>query len=226
MFQLGKRPWGPFAGLLTALVTVAVVLAIPGSAGAASRATAGVDHSAAASAATGLDPSQVSMTNRVVGTTSQGDHVRGTYKPARFHVTKAGDLVARGTLHLVIRSADGVVRGTFHRVQIPVSTVNDQSVSTPTSANRSGASPSAAAPAAAGSCPVLNLVLGPLDLNLLGLVVHLDRVVLNIVAQSGAGNLLGNLLCAVAGLLDGSQLGGLLGQLSNLLNSILGILRL
>ena len=43
---------------------------------------------------------------------------------------------------------------------------------------------------------VLHLVLGPLDLNLLGLVVHLNQVVLDITAQSGPGNLLGNLLCA------------------------------
>ena len=47
-------------------------------------------------------------------------------------------------------------------------------------------------------------MLGPLDLNLLGLEVHLDPVVLDIVAQPGPGNLLGNLLCAVAGLLDGA----------------------
>ena len=71
---------------------------------------------------------------------------------------------------------------------------------------------------------MLNLVLGPLDLNLLGLTVHLDKVVLNITAVPGAGNLLGNLLCAVAGLLDNTPLGGLLPQLSTLLTSILGIL--
>ena len=74
---------------------------------------------------------------------------------------------------------------------------------------------------ALAACDILNLVLGPLDLNLLGLEVHLNQVVLDIVAQSGAGNLLGNLLCAVAGLLDG---GGALGQVVNLLNSILAIL--
>jgi hypothetical protein len=79
--------------------------------------------------------------------------------------------------------------------------------------------------AARASCDVLNLVLGPLDLDLLGLQVHLDRIVLNIVAQSGAGNLLGNLLCAVAGLLDGG-LNGVLGRLVNLLNQILGRLGL
>jgi hypothetical protein len=55
---------------------------------------------------------------------------------------------------------------------------------------------------ATGSCQILDLTLGPLDLDLLGLVVHLDTVHLNITAQRGPGNLLGNLLCAVAGLLD------------------------
>jgi hypothetical protein len=73
---------------------------------------------------------------------------------------------------------------------------------------------------AAGTCDILHLTLGPLDLNLLGLVVHLDQVVLDITAQSGAGNLLGNLLCAVAGLLDGNPLGAILAELTNLLNQI------
>jgi hypothetical protein len=68
-------------------------------------------------------------------------------------------------------------------------------------------------------------VLGPLDLNLLGLKVHLDRVVLNIVAASGAGALLGNLICAVAGLLDGTGLLNLL-KLVNQLNRILNALRI
>ena len=74
---------------------------------------------------------------------------------------------------------------------------------------------------AAGTCDVLHLTLGPLDLNLLGLVVHLDRVVLDIVAQSGAGQLLGNLLCAVANLLNA---GGPLTSVAGLLNQILRIL--
>ena len=72
-----------------------------------------------------------------------------------------------------------------------------------------------------GTCEILHLELGPLDLNVLGLLVHLDRVVLDITAQSGAGNLLGNLLCGIAGLLDS---GGLLSQLSTLLNQLLGAL--
>ena len=70
----------------------------------------------------------------------------------------------------------------------------------------------------AAVCPILHLDLGPLNLNLLGLVVHLNQIVLDITAVSGAGNLLGNLLCAVAGLLDNP------GGLAALLNQILAIL--
>lgn len=71
------------------------------------------------------------------------------------------------------------------------------------------------------TCQILNLVLGPLDLDLLGLQIHLNQVVLNIQAEPGPGNLLGNLLCAVANLLNG---GGPLQGLVNLLNDILAAL--
>jgi hypothetical protein len=68
------------------------------------------------------------------------------------------------------------------------------------------------------SCPILNLILGPLDLNILGLRVELNQVILDITAEP-AGGLLGSLLCAVANLL-----GGPIGPLVNLLNQILGAL--
>ena len=69
------------------------------------------------------------------------------------------------------------------------------------------------------ACDILNLDLGPLDLNILGLRIQLNEVQLDITAVPGAGNLLGNLLCAVAGLLDGNAAGGL----ANLLNRLLGL---
>ncbi|HEY3056925.1 MAG TPA: hypothetical protein VGK31_13450 [Thermoanaerobaculia bacterium] len=71
------------------------------------------------------------------------------------------------------------------------------------------------------TCPILHLDLGPLSLNLLGLQVNLSEVVLDITAQSGAGNLLGNLLCAITHLLDGA---GALADIANLLNQILQVL--
>lgn len=56
-------------------------------------------------------------------------------------------------------------------------------------------------------CDILNLSLGPVDLNLLGLEVYLDDcdggpVTVDVTAERGRGNLLGNLLCSLAGLLD------------------------
>jgi hypothetical protein len=56
--------------------------------------------------------------------------------------------------------------------------------------------------AQAGSCRILFLDLAPLHLDLLGLQIDLSRVVLRITAVRGAGNLLGNLLCAIVGILD------------------------
>lgn len=158
------------------------------------------------------------MTAPVTGKTGRGQRVRANFTPRRF-VEQGDQLMAVGTLKGKIAKHG---HKSFKRtVAFPVQSVNGQSV-TPAAANR------LAAPAAAGQCPVLNLVLGPLHLNLLGLVVDLNQVVLNVVAQSGAGQLLGNLLCAVAGLLDpgNGPLSGLLLQLGNLLNQILGQLGL
>jgi hypothetical protein len=89
-----------------------------------------------------------------------------------------------------------------------------------------GAASALAAAAANGTCQILDLTLGPLHLDLLGLVVDLNQVHLQITAQQGSGNLLGNLLCSVAGLLDNTGgapggLSGLLQQLTSLLNQIL-----
>jgi hypothetical protein len=72
------------------------------------------------------------------------------------------------------------------------------------------------------SCPVLHLAIGPINLNLLGLQIVTQPIVVDIVAVPGPGNLLGNLLCTIAGLLDpGGALPRLLNQLIGLLNQLL-----
>lgn len=55
----------------------------------------------------------------------------------------------------------------------------------------------AVASAAAATCPVLDLTLGPLDLNLLGLVVDLNKVHLTITATQGGGTL-GDTFCSLS----------------------------
>ena len=71
------------------------------------------------------------------------------------------------------------------------------------------------------SCTILTLNIGPIHLDLLGLVVDLAPVNLNITAVPGAGNLLGNLLCSVAHLLDnGGPLQGIAALLNRLLTGL------
>lgn len=152
------------------------------------------------------------ISSTVVGRTSNGDKVTGSFTPIGT-VERDGVLYMKGFLRGVIQDAGPNTK--FSGVQsIPIKKINGS----PLTDGRVAAN--------AAACDILNLVLGPLDLNLLGLEIHLQRVVLDIVAVAGAGNLLGNLLCAVAGLLDGGPLAGLLGQLQTLLNQILGALNL
>src|SRR5688572_20040522 len=79
---------------------------------------------------------------------------------------------------------------------------------------------------AVGECPILFLDLGPIFLDVLGLQVDLSQVVLDITAVAGAGNLLGNLLCAVVNLLNGgldlSILNQVLGSVLDIINALLG----
>lgn len=76
-------------------------------------------------------------------------------------------------------------------------------------------------------CDILNLAVGPVDLTLLGLNVYLDDcsdgpVTVDITALPGQGKLLGNLLCGVAGLLDGgSLLDAALGKIADEIRNLL-----
>jgi hypothetical protein len=73
-----------------------------------------------------------------------------------------------------------------------------------------------------GQCQILLLQLDGLFLDLLGLQVTLQPVELDITAVRGPGNLLGNLLCAVVGILDPqpNPVGNLLNRLNRLLDRI------
>ena len=128
----------------------------------------------------------------VTGTSAGGAAFSGAYTLTSFAV-RDGQVVALGTLSGVVTNATGVVGSVLTTAAMPVSV-------------------------GATTCEILHLDLGPISLDLLGLQVDLSRIVLDITAQAGAGNLLGNLLCAVAGLLDNP------GGLARLLNQILDIL--
>jgi hypothetical protein len=147
-----------------------------------------------------------------------GTPFEGTYQLRRFEARK-GVLYAVGRL-------DGTMGGVTasRTVALPVEGASNEA---PAVMSGSGSSAAAAQiEPTPGACDLLTLDLGPLDLDLLGLRVALDEVHLLLEAIPGAGNLLGNLLCGVAGLLDlgglNGLLSGLLTAITNLLNSLIG----
>src|SRR5580700_6163887 len=148
---------------------------------------------------------QGTLTSTVAGTFTNADgqgKFAGTFTPSKFSVVN-GVLEATGLVKGTMTDATGSTLGTVSQTAtIPV--------------DRTAA-------AAAAGCGILNLTLGPLNLNLLGLVVTLNQVHLTITAVPGAGNLLGNLLCDITHLLNS---GGGLSTLSALLNSLLAALGL
>jgi len=160
--------------------------------------------------------SQGKMTSKVRGKASDGSKVTGTFTPLKF-VKKNGKQQVKGVIEGVVTHADGSKERFTALRTTKVKSINGRSLS--------GLTAKSSAQAMA-TCDILHLVLGPLDLNLLGLQVNLNRLVLDIVAVTGAGNLLGNLLCAVTGLLDGGPLAGLLSQLNNLPNQVLAALNI
>lgn len=157
----------------------------------------------AASAASAAPRTASPTTVPITGTLADGSGaVNGTFDVTKF-ANQNGQLMAIGTFTGTITDAAGnVVKSGSQQLALPVNTAQSS-----------------------GSCQILDLVLGPLDLDLLGLQVHLDTVHLNITAQQGPGNLLGNLLCAVANLLNGpTGVNAILTQIANLLNQLLGAL--
>jgi len=160
-----------------------------------------------AAPASAARPGSGGVTTSADGTAASGP-VTGTFTIKRVKNVN-GVLMAVGTFTGSVNGGDPVTT----TASAPITSVDGHTLN--------GARTTAAA-AAAGSCQILSLTLGPLHLDLLGLVVDLNQVNLNITAQQGSGNLLGNLLCAVAGLLDNNTgANGLLTSLTSLLNQIL-----
>jgi hypothetical protein len=139
-------------------------------------------------------------------------NVAGSFNLQRF-ASQDGQLVGIGTLVATVTdSATGAVR-----------TIVVGGVTAPVQASTLSAVGTGEVVAQQVACDILHLELGPLDLNLLGLRIQLSQVVLDITAEPGPGNLLGNLLCAIAGLLDPGTPGPL-QQIIALLNQILQLL--
>lgn len=109
-------------------------------------------------------------------------------------VDRNGTLTAVGTITGVVDTAAGLVTVVSAPFSAPV--------------------------AATGTCTILTLDIGAIHLDLLGLVVDLSPIHLSITAQSGSGQLLGNLLCAVAHLLDNASTSAIATLLDQILRAL------
>ena len=138
-------------------------------------------------------PVTVPVTNPTTGASGV---FRGTITITQFALDAANQLVASGTIvgQTTLNGVTSNVNTTFTNLQV-------------TPGRR---------------CPILHLDIGPIFLDLLGLQVQTSRIVVDVTAVAGAGNLLGNLLCALVGLLDQTPLNlTLIQQLLNQINAIL-----
>jgi hypothetical protein len=152
-------------------------------------------------AAAGAQAPTTPMTKKVQLTGTKG--FKGTYTIDRF--------IAKGNQLYAVGDVTGKLKGkkvTKRNVRIPA-------------ALATGAQ-AAQIPPIPNACQVLNLTLGPINLNLLGLSVRTNQIDLRIEAIPGAGNLLGNLLCAITNLLNPSAAPP--SQIAQALNAILALL--
>ena len=163
-----------------------------------------ISQDAKKSSGTGLQNIKVSKV------LSDGSTLVGTVSITSFDYDNTDGLLVNGVLAGTVTALDGtitVVEQTFSNIAATLDSRRE--------------------------CQILFLDLGPIFLDVLGLQVDLSRIVLDITAVSGAGNLLGNLLCAIAGLLDPGtglldlidnlgQLNDLIAQINEILSGLLG----
>jgi hypothetical protein len=137
-------------------------------------------------------PAAASSLSIPISGSGGGGTFSGVFQLQKF-VAQQGAVYATGVLSGTLTTAAGAVTSIVQTIALPVSVGQT-------------------------TCEILHLDIGPISLDLLGLKIDLSRIVLDITAQAGSGNLLGNLLCAVAGLLDDPS------GLARLLNQILALL--
>jgi hypothetical protein len=149
------------------------------------------------------------MTGIPLSAHQKGRNFKGTLDIVRFE-ERSGSVVAIGTITgKVTGKGKGNKPVTQENVVLPVSFAPPVQTQ------------SANGVQAQATCQILDLTLGPIDLNLLGLRLQVNQIHIQLTATQGA--LLGDLLCAIANLLNGGILGQILNQLLGLLNQLLAL---
>jgi hypothetical protein len=162
-------------------------------------------------------PARLSQVIPLSGKSTKGNKkLTGKYTIQRF-VSKGGKLFSEGTF----KGKLGKKKVTKEKVRLPATLANASGT-----AKASQVPPLPLPPLPPGNaCSILSLDLGPINLNLLGVVVRTNQIQLRIDAVQGPGNLLGNLLCGITGILNpaGAIANTPLGQLTQILNALLAL---
>ena len=178
-----------------------------------------VSLGAAGTASAAQEPAETPLTKKVALTGTKG--FKGTYTIDRF-TTRNGKMVAVGNIRGTMRKGGKTRRVAKNGVIMPASVAG----AGPATSAKASQDPLPPLPPGR-ACQVLALDLGPINLNLLGLVVRTNEIQLRIDAVQGPNNLLGNLLCAITGLLNPTgalgQLTGAINQLTAALNALLAL---
>lgn len=170
---------------------------------------------------------QPAVTLQTTGTFAQGGEFFGTLTLNRFE-ERSNQIVAIGLVQGVLRRGSRTV-GTALAGEIEwpvvvsaggVTLANGRAPGafqlTPVRWSANAAPRSRIVPVQAAGCPVVQVALGPVTIDLLGVQVTLSSVALDLTGASGTP--LGDLVCAVSDLL------GNVAGLVNVLNDILGLL--
>lgn len=159
-------------------------------------------------------------TEKLASVAKNGKQFKGTFAIQRF-VDKGGKA-----------EAVGILKGTYAGKKI--TKYNFKTPASLTSGSSTSSTSGSARDAAAASCTVLNLVLGPINLNLLGLVVQVGGLapgattptlpIQVLITAVPADGLLGNLLCDLTNALNqNGVLSGLQSDVTELVGALNGL---
>lgn len=153
----------------------------------------------------------------ITGSVESGGSFTGSLSLQRFAL-REGRIVAVGAITGVATTPDSTRSGLRATVELPVTVSEAGATGAAQVQKQRYAEPGSSGPRIllAQSCGVLNINIGGSTIDLLGLVVALDPVVLEVSGDSAG--VLGNLVCQILALLN--NVVGLVG----LLNGLLGLL--
>jgi hypothetical protein len=150
--------------------------------------------------------------------------VTGSFSIQRFARTTEDAIAAVGTLTLSFTDpSSDAPRTIVTQVAVPLAKSDDTTTPGPGDdgqAQPAGRTAQRTASVTAQACEPLSLVLGALELELLGLTFQLDQMQVDFTAVQGTSQRLGNALCEVSGLMDGARPVELVNTLNGLLDMI------